>query len=489
MSIRVETDSLGNREIPAEAYYGIHSLRARENFPARQPFPRAWYRALALVKQACYTTCERFYRALDERFPGEEDKLRRRVPRPAPEVLAALIRAAAECRDGARYDQFIVPAVSGGAGTSVNMNMNEIIANAALESLGRPLGDYAAVDPIEDANIYQSTNDVVPTALTLAVMDGLDGLEAGINRLRAAGEQLEKNSRDISRTGYTQMQAAVPTTYGRLFSAYNDAWSRDWWRVSKCVERIKTVNLGGGAAGTGLTVPRYIVMETVPVLRRLSSRPLTRAENLSDATSNLDRFVEVHGILKTAAVTLEKAAADLRLLASDLSRERVSLPPRQAGSSIMPGKINPVIPEYIISCAHRVYANDGLVTSLAAQGCLELNAYLPVMGTALLESLDLLTAAYDSAGRFMLRGVRIDSDASRQVLLACPVVVTALIPEVGYHRAGELGDLMRRRGWDIYQANRELGLLPEPTLERLLAPEALLQLGFRPSDYLGREET
>ncbi len=192
-------------------------------------------------------------------------------------------------------------------------------------------------------------------------------------------EKLEKKYRNTLRIAYTQMQEAVPSTYGRLFSSYSDALSRDWWRVSKCLERIKVVNLGGSAIGTSIAVPKYFVAEVVSRLQQITGLPVTRGENLSDATSNLDPFVEVHGILKAHAVTLEKMANDLRLLASDIhGGHSLSIPKKQTGSSIMPGKVNPVIPEYVISCAHRVYSNDQLIAGLSAQGCLELNAYLPL---------------------------------------------------------------------------------------------------------------
>ncbi len=268
------------------------------------------------------------------------------------------------------------------------------IANRALQMTGHKPGDYDLIDPIEDANIFQSTNDVVPTALRVAAMQLLLELENAINELRKAMEELEKRYRNTLRIAYTQMQEAVPSTYGRLFSSYSDALSRDWWRVSKCLERIKVVNLGGSAIGTSIAVPRYFVAEVVPRLQQLTGLPVTRGENLSDATSNLDPFVEVHGILKAHAVTMEKMVSDLRLLASDIHGEHsLTIPKKQTGSSIMPGKVNPVIPEYVISCSHRVYSNDQLIAGLSAQGCLELNAYLPVIGHALLDSLKLLISA------------------------------------------------------------------------------------------------
>ena len=239
------------------------------------------------------------------------------------------------------------------------MNINEIITNRALEKLDHTPGSYHVADPVEAANIFQSTNDVVPTALRIAAMQLLNTLEEAINDLRLDTEAAEKSYRNALRIGYTQMQQAVPTTYGRLFSTYCDALSRDWWRISKCLERIKVVNLGGSAIGTSIAVPRYFTVEVVKTLQQISGLPLTRGENLSDATSNLDPLVEVHGILKAHAVNLEKMVNDLRLLASDLHESHeVQLPKKQVGSSIMPGKVNPVIPEFVVSAAHKVYGND-----------------------------------------------------------------------------------------------------------------------------------
>ena len=265
------------------------------------------------------------------------------------------------------------------------------------------------IDPLEHANIYQSTNDVIPTALTIAVMKLLHSLEENINILRQKVEKLEKANREKLRPGYTQMMEAVPSSFGLLFSTYNEALSRDWWRVSKCSERIKQVNLGGGAIGTGLSLPRFFIMEVVPELRNLTGLPVAHSENLSDATSNLDKWVEIHATLKAHAVNLEKISSDLRLLASDVSAIRsVSLPERQVGSSIMPGKINPVIPEFVISSSHKVYSNDVLISSLCSQGTLELNAYLPVIGYAIIESINLLISCNTSLLHNLFEGLAIN---------------------------------------------------------------------------------
>ena len=383
---RIEKDTLGEKQVPEDALYGIHALRAKENFPGNTPFPIEWYKAVGITKLACYKTYRKFRDAAIEKY-GETLSIKIIND----EHLNAIIEAADEIAEGKHFGHFIVPAIQGGAGTSINMNINEIIINRALLKTGNKCGDYNIIDPTEHANIYQSTNDVIPTALTVAAMNLLQTLEEKINTLRQKVEEYERNNREKLRPGYTQLQEAVPSSFGLLFSAYNEALSRDWWRVSKCFERIKQINLGGGAIGTGISIPRFFIMEVVPELRKLTGFQLSHSENLSDATSNLDKWVEIHATLKAHAVNLEKISADLRLLASGIAGYKtISIPEKQVGSSIMPGKINPVIPEFVISAAHKVYSNDMLISSLSGQGTLELNAYLPVIGTTIIETLNLL---------------------------------------------------------------------------------------------------
>lgn len=472
---RTEKDFLGEKQIPKGALYGIQSVRARENFPDTTPFNPQWYKALGYVKLAVYQTYQSFAYSLKEK------KLEHRLPTPLIEdsILKALIAAATEVSEGKHFTEFIVPAISGGAGTSINMNINEIIANRALQLIGRQPGEYVIIDPIEQANIYQSTNDVVPSALKVAVMQLLERLEASINELRKETERLEGEGRKILRIGRTQMQDAVPSSYGMLFAAYNEALSRDWWRVSKAFERIKVINLGGGAIGTGIGIPRYYIMEAVRYLQALTGLPLTRSENLPDATSHLDSLTEVHAILKAHAVNLEKMASDLRLLASDLAKpSEVILPKKQMGSTIMPGKVNPVIPEFVISVAHQVYANDQLITTLIGQGCLDLNAYLPVIGHRLLESLELLIAADTTLRNNLFKDLKFDAQAAADRLWRSPSITTALSPYIGYHKAAELARFMQENQTDIFAANEKLGLIDPEKLKEIMQPEKLLQLGF-----------
>jgi aspartate ammonia-lyase len=478
---RTENDSLGSIQIPANAFYGIHSLRAKENFPDQTPFHLEWYKAIGSVKLACYRTYRNFCVALSERKQVID------LPFSLLEknVVDALEFAAIEVSQGRYFSSFIVPAVSGGAGTSINMNVNEIITNVSLQQLGYEPGTYDKVDPIEAANIYQSTNDVVPTALKIAILQLLSELETEINSLRQKIEVTEGKYRNELRIAYTQMQEAVPSSYGMLFSTYSEALSRDWWRVSKCFERIKIVNLGGSAIGTGLAVPKFFIMEVVEALQKLTGLPVTRSENLSDATNNLDAFVEVHAILKAHAVNLEKMVSDIRLLASDVAGvHNMQIPKRQVGSSIMPGKVNPVIPEFVISAAHKIYGNDMLISSLSAQGCLDLNAYLPVIGHAILESLKLLIAADRTLGENLIKGLTIQPGAGAERLFKSPAITTALSPLIGYRKAVLLAKEMKSSGCDVFEANKKLNLLDEAKLRNALKPENLLKTGFTLSDLI-----
>lgn len=472
---REETDSIGTVKIPHKALYGIHALRANENFPAAMPFNKNWFMAIGTTKLAIFQTYKQFKAGISRKYPHKEINLKLI----GQDQLTALEQAATEISTGKHFEHFIVPALQGGAGTSINMNTNEIIANRSLELLGHQPGDYQYVDPFEHANIYQSTNDVIPTALKVAAIKQLQQLENAINQMREELEKKESEHRNTLRNAYTQLQMATPSSYGRLFSTYNEALSRDWWRISKCFERIKMVNLGGGAAGTSLSIPRFMVMESVRTLQRLTGLPITRSENLHDTTSNLDSIVEVHGILKAHAVNLEKIAGDLRLLASDLVALReLSIPKRQVGSSIMPGKINPVIPEYLVGIAQQVYSNDTAIANLAARGQLDLNANLPFIGHWLLQSIELLIAANNTCRKHLIAGMQVDSQKAETHTYRNPAIATALIPFIGYNKAGELAQAMKKDNCDIFGANKQLQFFTEDELHSYLKPEHLLQQGF-----------
>jgi aspartate ammonia-lyase len=475
-TMRTEKDFLGEVQLPDDALYGINAWRASRNFANRSGFSIDWYMAVGLVKQACYQTALSFAQAASRKYPqmklpaGCEDT----------KVLIRLDEAAAQVAKGKYFDDhFIVPAIQGGAGTAAHMNINEIITNVTLLSGGHRLGQYHVIDPFIHANIFQSTNDVMPTALRVAVMKQLYILETHINALRTEVEKHETGNRNSLRTAYTQMQQAVPSSFGLLFSAFSDALSRDWWRVSKCFERIKVTNLGGGATGTAMGIPRYYVMEVTNRLRQITGLPLTRSENHTDTTQNLDTLVEVHAILKAHAVNLEKIASDLQLLASDImGRHEITLPQKQTGSSIMPGKVNPVISEFVISCAHIVYSNDMLISNLCGKGCLDLNAYLPIIGNALLDSLHLLISANQSMTLHLMKELQVNSKTAHENLLGSPAIATALLPAIGYVNASKLAATMKEEKINIYAANKKLGLLDEEALEKILLPGNLLKLGY-----------
>lgn len=476
---RIEKDFLGEKHINKNTLYGIHSLRACENFPNKTPFHIEWYKAIGLTKLACYMTYESFKKAILTKHPDRDIKINLFDN----SIITALIESAEEVAEGKYFNYFIVPAIQGGAGTSINMNVNEIIANEALTKMDHDPGEYEIIDPIEHTNIFQSTNDVIPTSLKVATIKLLVELEEKINDLRFDIEALENKNRNNLRIGYTQMQEAVPSSYAMLFSSYNEALSRDWWRVSKCFERIKVVNLGGSAIGTGISVPRYFIMEVVPTLQKLTNLPITRSENMPDATCNVDSFVEVHAILKSHAVNLEKMVSDIRLLSSDISGSKeIEIPRKQLGSSIMPGKVNPVIPEFVISAAHKIYSNDSLITSLSAQGCLDLNPYLPVIGNALLESIKLLIAANKTLKENLFSGLLVNNEQAEKRLFRSPAVTTALSPYIGYHKAAELAKEMKENSLDIFEANKKLKMISQKKLQDIMAPQNLLKMGFTLDD-------
>jgi aspartate ammonia-lyase len=326
---RTEHDLLGSRELPADAYAGIHTARARENFSlSGYPVPASLLHAFGLVKKAC---------ALANRDLGFLK----------PAVADAMVQACEEVAAGAFDEHLALDALQGGAGTSTNMAVNEVVANRALEILGRAKGDYDTIHPILHVNLHQSTNDVYPTAAKVAAIGRLRTLSEAAASLQNVFQKKEKEFDGILTMGRTEWEDAVPITLGRQFASFADAVARDRWRTFKCEERLRVVNLGGTAVGSGLTAPRSYIFLAAEKLRAVTGLGLTRAENLMDQTANADPFVEVSGSLNAMATNLAKIARDLRFLHS---RGELRLPAVQAGSSVMPGKINPVIPECSAHC-------------------------------------------------------------------------------------------------------------------------------------------
>jgi aspartate ammonia-lyase len=466
---REEEDLLGKLELPAGAYWGIHTERAIANFPlsGRRVNP-SLIQALAQVKKACAAANgELGY--LDTAKGG------------------AIAAACDEIAAGGLADQFPVDALQGGAGTSTNMNLNEVIANRAVEFLGGCRGDYRLIHPLETVNLHQSTNDVYPTALRVAAIFGLRRLSSAVTSLQGSFQERERAFGAIVKVGRTELQEAVPMTLGAEFAAFSEAFSRDRWRTFKGEERLRVVNLGGTAVGTGLTAPRDYIFLVIEKLREVTGLGLSRGENLTGETANADAFVEVSGILKAHAANLVKISGDLRLL--NLMGE-IRLPPVQTGSSIMPGKINPVIPEAVIQIGLRVMANDTGICNAASRGSCQINEFLPLIADLFLEEIDLLTAA-SSVLAAHVSGITADAERCRHFVDQSPMIVTALLPFVGYERATALiQEYTRVKGAGKPSGDRSVNIrsfleekLGKELTEQALSPHHLTMLGYRKHGY------
>lgn len=456
---RTEHDLLGDREVPAEVYYGVHTARALENFPI-SGVPIARHSdlvvALASVKQAAAEANQKL---------GQLDAT----------IAAAIIAACAEIRNGSLHDQFVVDQIQGGAGTSTNMNTNEVIANRALEILGHPRGAYHFVHPLEHVNLGQSTNDVYPTAVKVALGIACRALEEALRGLveHCGAKALE--FADMLKLGRTQLQDAVPMTLGQEFGAYAVTIGEDADRLGEASALIAEINLGGTAIGTGLnTHPEYasLVCER---LRQITGLPLITAGNLVEATSDVGSFVQLSGVTKRAAVKLSKICNDLRLLSSGprAGLGEINLPAVQAGSSIMPGKVNPVIPEMVNQVAFEVIGNDLTVTLAAEAGQLQLNAFEPIIARALLSSLNHLTAAVNVLGARCIQGITANPDHMRDTVLRSASIATALNPVLGYEAATALVAEAIATGASIPELVRRSALIDEEALARVFSPENL----------------
>ena len=468
-AFRRETDLLGSRDVPAEALWGIHTLRALENFPlAGRPLHRELVHAFGAVKLAAARTNHEL---------GHWDEAK----------FAAIETACGEMADGRLDEHVVVDALQGGAGTSTNMNVNEVLANRALQLLGLPLGNYHSVNPHDDINLHQSTNDTYPTALKIAAIRRLRELQGKVVALLEAFQEKEKEFAGVVKIGRTELQDAVLMTLGREMSAYAEAIARDRWRIYKCEERLRTVNLGGTAIGTALGAPRQYVFRVVEQLRQITGLGLARAENLVDATQNADVFAEVSGILRTLAANLLKISNDLRLLSSGphAGLGEIHLPPRQAGSSIMPGKVNPVIPEAVGQAALAVMGHDQIVLQAAAAGNLELNQFLPLLADSLLGSLDLLAGACDIFARLCVAGIEADQQQCLRNVQGSTATLTALTERIGYEAAEHLAEHVAAAGGDPLRTIRSFvldhGMLTAEEFDELTSPERVTRLGSNDS--------
>jgi aspartate ammonia-lyase len=381
--------------------------------------------------------------------------------------------------EGLLDEHIVVDALQGGAGTSTNMNVNEVLANRALQILGQPLGDYETISPLDDINLHQSTNDTYPTALKVAAIRLLRELEREVITLFEEFQRKEKATAHVVKVGRTQLQDAVLTTVGREMSAYAEAFARDRWRIYKCEERLRVVNLGGTAIGTGLAAPRQFIFRAIEQLRDITNLGLARAENLVECTQNTDVFVEVSGILKACASNLLKVASDIRLLSSgpDAGFGDIRIPARQAGSSIMPGKVNPVIPEAVSQAAIMVMANDQAIATACSLGNLELNAFFPLIADCLLGSLDLLRRACHIFYAFCVVGIEANEEHCRQQVEGATATVTALLDKIGYEAATEIALTAAQTGKSIKEVVLAKGLMSAEEFDGAVSPENVTRLG------------
>src|SRR6267378_8464530 len=459
MTTRREHDLLGDRDVPADAYYGVHTLRAVENFPISAT-PISIYPdlivALASIKlAAAKTNCE--LKLLDQTRAD------------------AIVAAAEEIRAGRLHEQFVVDVIQGGAGTSTNMNANEVIANRALELLGRPKGDYRFLHPNEHVNMSQSTNDVYPTALKLAAYSGIMRLVEAMAVLRQAFEKKSEEFKDIIKMGRTQLQDAVPMTLGQEFSTYAVMLGEDEQRLQEAVLLVCEINMGATAIGTGINAHPDYARLVCRHLRDVTGIPVVTASNLIEATQDCGSFVQLSGVLKRVAVKLSKTCNDLRLLSSGprVGLGEIALPAVQAGSSIMPGKVNPVIPEVVNQIAFEAIGNDITVTMAAEAGQLQLNAFEPIIAHSLFKSLYHLAAGCRTLTDRCIRGITANRERARRLLDESTALVTALTPILGYQRSAEIARDALASGKRVYDLVLEKGWMTKTQLEEILKPEIL----------------
>lgn len=460
MKTRTEFDSVGSLEIPVEAYYGVQTLRAKHNFPitGRGMHPEL-IKALAQIKKAAAVTNE------------AGDLLDKKISE-------AIQIACGEIIDGKLHEAFIVDAIQGGAGTSANMNANEVIANRAIEILGGTKGDYSVVHPNDHVNMAQSTNDVYPTAGKIAILSLLPATLKELERLEAALQEKAKEFDDVIKMGRTQLQDAVPIRLGQSFAAYAEAVKRSRLRIENAQKEMHSINIGATAIGTGINASGYYLAHIVEHLDKETGLPLFMASDLVDATQNLDSFVAVSGALKAGAVALSKIANDLRLLSSGprTGIGEINLPPMQNGSSIMPGKINPVIPEVVSQVAFQIIGHDVTITMAAEAGQMELNAFEPVLFYDMFESIEALAGAVKTFTENCVKGITANKEHCRELLEHSVGMVTALCPSIGYTKAASLAKESLKTGVPIRTLVQQEGLMTDAEAEKILDPFKMTEL-------------
>ena len=458
MMYRVEKDSIGSKQVPVDAYYGVQSLRGYENFQITgQRLRKEFIESLAEIKKAC---------AICNYNVGElEEKIKDAIVATCDEILA-----------GKLHDQFICDPIQGGAGTTANMNANEVIANRAIEILGGVKGDYSVVHPNDHVNRAQSTNDVIPTA---AKMTTVKLLLKAVEKMEALNDALQQKAEEfhsIIKMGRTQMQDAVPIRLGAEFGAYSRAITRDIKRLQKSMKGMYSINLGGTAVGTALNANPNYVDALAPTLSEICGLPLKKADDLVDGTQNLDTFAFVSATLKTCAISCSKIANDLRLMSSGprCGFEEINLPAMQNGSSIMPGKVNPVIPEVMSQAAFCIMGNDVCITMAAEAGQLELNYAEPVLYHKLFESIVALTGAVDTFTQNCVVGITANEDRCRELVEGSVGVITAICPTLGYTESADIAKTAIKTGESVRDVLMQKDIMSEEEIERLLDPETMV---------------
>ena len=465
---RVEKDSIGVKDIPEEVYYGVQTLRAAENFhiTGLNIHPEI-INSLAYIKKAsAITNCE----------VGILEKKK----------AQAIVQACDEIIEGKFHDDFIVDPIQGGAGTSLNMNANEVIANRAIEILGGKKGDYTIVNPNDDVNCGQSTNDVIPTAGKMTSLHLLQNLKKQLLRLYDALNEKAKEFDHVIKMGRTQMQDAVPIRLGQEFKAYSVAIMRDIHRMDKAMDEMRTLNMGGTAIGTGINADENYLRRIVPNLSEISGMEFIQAFDLIDATQNLDSFVAVSGAVKACAVTLSKMSNDLRLMSSGprAGFGEINLPAKQNGSSIMPGKVNPVIPEVVNQVAFNIIGNDMTITMAAEAGQLELNAFEPIIFYCMFQSIDTLGYAVETLVDNCIVGITANEERCRQLVENSVGIITAICPHVGYEKTADIAKKAINSNESVRSLILKENIMNEEELSRILDPIHMTEPGISGKDVL-----
>ena len=465
---RTEKDSIGTKNVPEDVYYGVQSLRAAENFhiTGLNMHPEIINSLAYIKKAAAITNCE----------AGLLDK----------KIAQAIVKACDEILGGQLHEEFIVDPIQGGAGTSLNMNANEVIANRANEILGGKKGDYSIVNPNDHVNCGQSTNDVIPTAGKMTSLRLLKNLKKELMRLHTALEKKAEEFDGVIKMGRTQLQDAVPIRLGQEFKAYSVAVLRDIRRMDKAMDEMRTLNMGGTAVGTGLNADEAYLRRIVPNLSEISDMELVQAYDLIDSTQNLDPFVAVSGAVKACAVTLSKIANDLRLMSSGprAGFGEINLPAKQNGSSIMPGKVNPVIPEVVNQVAFNVIGNDVTITMAAEAGQLELNAFEPIIFYCLFQSIDTLGYAVQTFVDNCVTGITANETRCRYFVENSVGIITAICPYVGYQKAAEIAKEAIKTGESVKKLIIEQGILTEEQMDEILDPVQMTEPGISGKEHL-----